>query len=205
MNNEATIPHHTEFETKYKVESLDLFEFKRIASSLEGLKKYIYVEGPDYYYVDSEGSFARYRKPSHDLDGGRSEVTWKIKPKGAKNNIIRKEYNWNVTGTPEDTIKESLTDNGYTFNFSVDKQCHIYNFEEATLVFYSVCDTTDGRSTKVDSYCEIEIKEETIHNLTENQAWEIIEKYEKALEPIGISPQKRMRRSLFEIYYRESK
>lgn len=201
----TTLPHHTEFETKYKVETHDLFEFKRIVGSLSGLNKYLYIEGPDLYFVNSEGSFARYRKPSHGLDDGRSEVTWKIKPKGAKNNIIRTEYNWKVTGTPEDTIKESLLANGFHFNFSVTKHCHIYNFSDATLVFYSVYDTTDGKPSKVDSYCEIEVLEENIHNLMEKEAWTIIEKYEKILEPIGISPQKRMRRSLFEIYLRETK
>jgi hypothetical protein len=49
---------------------------------------------------------------------------------------------------------------------------------------------------------EIEISEEHISQMTENQAWAIIEKYEKILEGIDIHPRNRMRKSLFEIYVR---
>jgi hypothetical protein len=38
--------------------------------------------------------------------------------------------------------------------------------------------------------------------LTEDQAWAIIEKYEKILEPVGITAHKRLRRSLWEMYKR---
>jgi hypothetical protein len=49
------------------------------------------------------------------------------------------------------------------------------------------------------------ITEETIHELTEDQAWEIIRKYEKVLEPVGVIAQKRMRKSLYELYKKEIK
>lgn len=200
-----TLPKHTEFECKYRVEPHLLIDFKKTVESLPGLKKFVYVEGPDKYFVHPDSSFARYRKASHGLDDGRAEVTWKIKQPGAKNNFIRKEWNWRVDGTPEETITESLQAHGFLFNFSIVKTCHIYNFDDATLVFYTVYDTTDGKSTKTDTFVEIEVEEESIHNLTEEQAWEVITKYEKALEPIGVSAQKRMKRSLYEMYVRETK
>lgn len=203
LNMNENLPKHTEFECKYRVEAHFLIDFKKIASSIPGLKNFIYVEGPDKYYTLSDGSFARYRKASHGLDHGRAEVTWKIKQPGAKNNIIRTEYNWRVDNTLEETITDALIGQGYKFNFSIVKTCHIYTYEDATIVFYTVYDTTDGRSTKTDTFVEIEVKEETIHNFTEDQAWDIINKYEKALEPIGVTPQKRMKRSLFEMYVRE--
>ncbi len=40
-------------------------------------------------------------------------------------------------------------------------------------------------------------------NTTEEQAWDIIAKYEKLLENIGLSAQKRMRKSLFAMYKRQ--
>lgn len=201
--SEDTIPKLTEFETKYRVEPHLLTEFKRLMNDLPGLEKFIYVEGPDYYFTKPDGSFARYRRPSHGLDNGRSEVTIKVKPEGAKNNIIRKEVNWRVDITPEDSIREGLRLMGYMPNFSIWKGCHIYNFDDATLVFYTVYDTTDGKATKADSFVEIEVSEEKIAEMTEDQAWAIITKYEKALEDVGLNPQKRLKKSLFEMYRRE--
>jgi adenylate cyclase class IV len=168
----------------------------------------LYVEGPDFYYSHPDGeptSFGRYRRPSFGLDGGRAEWTVKFKPKGAKNSIQRLELNWRVDKTPEEDIKRGALLMGFTPNFTITKSCQIYKFEDATLVFYTVYDITEGStSSKVDHFVEIEVSEEKINKegLTEVQAWAIIEKYEKTLAPIGITPQKRLRKSLWEMYRR---
>jgi hypothetical protein len=204
-SDEPLIEKLTEFETKYRVEAHLLTEFKRIVGSLAGLEKFIYVEGPDYYFTKKDGSFARYRRPSHGLDNGRSEVTIKVKPEGAKNNIVRKEVNWRVDATPEDAIREGLSLMGYTPNFSIWKGCHIYTFQDATLVFYTVFDTTDGKASKADSFVEIEVCEEKVSELTHDQAMEIIVKYEEAMADLGITARHRLKKSLFEMYRRDSK
>lgn len=204
-NPEALVPHLTEFETKYRVEPHLLTEFKRIVGNLPGLNKFIYIEGPDYYFTKPDGSFARYRRPSHGLDNGRSEVTIKVKPEGAKNNIIRKEVNWRVDATPEDAIREGLRLMGYSPNFSIWKGCHIYIFHDVTLVMYTVFDTTDGKASKTDSFIEIEVSEEKISEMTEDQAWALIEYYEGVLSDLGINARCRLKKSLFETYRRDSK
>lgn len=204
-HEEVLVPKLTEFETKYRVEPHLLTEFKKIVGMLPGLEKFIYVEGPDYYFTKADGSFARYRRPSHGLDNGRSEVTVKVKPEGAKNNIIRKEVNWRVDETPEDAIREGLRLMGYMPNFSIWKGCHIYNFADVTLVMYTVFDTTDGRASKTDSFVEIEISEEKISEMTEDQAWDMIAHYEEVLKELGINARCRLKKSLFEMYRRESK
>lgn len=193
-----------EFETKYRIDPHQLFLFKQVAQTLSNIQEFIYVEGPDFYYINPlrEG-FARYRKPSFGLDNNRAEITVKFKPKDAKNNIIRKEINVRVDGTPEETVKELIQSMGYEFNFSVHKICQIYRLDDATLVFYTVFDITDGKPKNQDSFVEIEVDEEVMKGLTEAQAWEIIEKYEKVLEPIGVTPQKRLRKSLFEMYKKD--
>lgn len=196
------IPHHTEFETKYRVEPHLLIRFKQIVDRLPNRKKFIYVEGADDYHIKDETSFARYRQAAHGTDGQRCEVTIKVKPVGAKNNIIRKEINWRVDITPKAAIEEGLKLMGYTYNFSIYKTCHIYNLDDATLVFYTVFDTTGGEPSKTDTFCEIEVDEELTSKLTEEQAMGIISKYEKILEPIGLSAQRRLRKSLFELYVR---
>lgn len=207
---------HIEFETKYRVEDQNLIIFKQILDGLPEDKKFIYVEGPDFYFTypkwwfdhnpqwDSSGTFGRYRKPSYGLDNGRRQVTCKYKPKDAKNSIQRKELNINVTAeTSESTIFEQFQCHGMQFNSSIIKNCHIYKLVDATLVFYTVYDTTDGTPKKADNFVEIEVDEDTIADKTESQAWEVIVKYEKLLAAVGLNAQKRLKKSLFEIYRRD--
>lgn len=146
--------------------------------------------------------FMRFRRPSHGLDGNRQELTTKYKQEGSKNNIQREEKNIRVDNTDTDTVKSFTEDIGYKLNFSIWKTCHIYNFDDATLVFYSVYDTTNGKAAKMDNFVEIEVSEEKVSEMTEDQAWGIIEKYEKALEPVGLTAKSRLRKSLFEMYKR---
>ena len=194
---EPKIARLTEFETKYNSDIAHLSQFKSIVEALPDPLNFTYAEGPDTYLTKPDGSFGRYRVAKYPSDTKYAQWTLKLKPAGAKNNISRLEYNWRVDGTPGQEILDGAAAMGFTFNFRITKQCHIYEFKDATLVFYSVRE--DG-VVKEDYYVEIEITEDTIHELTEEQAWEIIRKYEKALEPIGVNAQKRLRRSLFEMY-----
>lgn len=204
---------YIEFETKYRIDDSFLIQFKQIVDLYKEDKKFVYVEGPDLYFTypdwwfknnpqwDPSGTFVRYRRPSYGLDDGKRQVTWKYKQKDAKNNIKRKELNFDLMEkTSDNTVVEQLDSSGVKFNFSIVKNCHIYNFEDATIVFYTVYDTTYGKPKKTDSFVEIEVSEEKVAHMTEEEAWNIISKYEKMLEPIGINPQKRLRKSLFEMY-----
>lgn len=198
-----TIAKLTEFETKYRVEPNQLNSYKSILRNAIGLKKFVYVEGSDFYYVNAEGGFARYRKPMYGTDLSRTEITFKVKPEGAKNNIKRHEVNWKVGETSREAIDAGLHLMGFKHNFTIWKECHIYVLEDATLAFYTVTDITENNGVKYESFCEIEVDEETIHNLTEEQAMAVIVKYEKLLEPLGLNPQRRLRKSLYEMYRRE--
>lgn len=205
MTEPVNVPQLTEFETKYRVEPHFLTSFKDTVGRLPNLHKFIYVEGPDEYYVKAD-KFIRYRRPSFGLDNNRSEVTMKTKPEGAKNNIKRREWNWRVDNTPENTIREGIKDLGFEFNFSIWKSCHIYNFEDATLVFYTVYDTTSGKASRTDTFVEIEVSEEGIDaGMSEQKCWDTITKYEKILEEIGVNARCRLRKSLYEMYVREAK
>lgn len=232
----VTVAKHTEFETKYRVDPATLTEFKQIADSLKPPKFIYVEGPDTYYTnehitkkleafgetlseknkeafqavidetVGAFPPFMRYRRPSHGLDGDRKELTTKYKQSGSKNNIQREEKNIRVDKVDEDTIMKFVSDLGYKLNFSIWKTCHIYNFEDATIVFYSVYDTTNGgKASKVDTFVEIEVNEETISTKTEKEAWGIIEKYEALLSPVGLSAKSRLRRSLFEMYKRDVK
>lgn len=202
LTEETKIARFTEFETKYSSDIANLPTFKTIVEALPGLIEFTYAEGPDTYMTKPDGSFGRYRKAKYPHDTQYAQWTLKLKPAGAKNNISRLEYNWRVDGTLPQEILDGAVAMGFSFNFKISKSCHIYRFPECTLVFYSV---KEEGATKEDYFVEIEITEETVHELTEEQAWEIIRKYEKILEPVGVNAQKRMRRSLFEMYKKDIK
>lgn len=191
-----------EFETKYNTKPDDLIQFKMLAETCK-VNRFAYVEGPDDYYVrPGTDDFKRHRYASFQPEEGRQEVTTKVKPKGAKNNNIRKELNWRVDKTPKEVIREQILDEGYEYNFTVWKMCHIYDLDDATLVFYTVVDKTPGTKHNERHFIEIEVNEEIIGTLKEEEAWGIIERYEKLLTPIGIHAQKRIRKSLYEMYVR---
>jgi adenylate cyclase class IV len=195
---------HIEFESKYRVEPSILLPFKLLVEAMPTFKEFVYAEGPDVYYVKKD-LFLRYRKEANKGTNARAELTMKIKPAGAKNNIIREEFNIRVDSTPKETILKFVSALGFDYNFTVVKSCHIFTMEDATLVYYLVADTTDGTLRGQDCFVEIEVSEEQIHTMTEDQAWEILVKYEKMLESVGVSPQRRLRKSLFEMYEREVK
>lgn len=186
---------HTEFETKYRVDGTKIFQFKELIQKINKPYDFLYAEGPDYYYTKPDGSFLRYRKGQTDK-GGRAEVTMKQKPSGASHNVIRKEVNWRVDKTPYETIHEGAMMMGYSFNFKIFKMCHIYFFDDANIVFYTVM--SDDKETQ--HFIEIELDEKKIHNLTEEQAWAIIRSYEAVLEPFGITYRNRLNKSLYEMY-----
>jgi hypothetical protein len=71
-------------------------------------------------------------------------------------------------------------------------------FADGNIVFYSVLD----EDQKIQHFVEIEASEEL--DLSPDQGWDIIRKYEELLAPLGINAQKRMKLSLFERYRNEA-
>lgn len=187
---------YLEVECKYNADDISRTAFKDLAKSLNP-KSFIYVESKDIYYVRAENEFLRYRMPSENKLGGseenRSELTFKKKHID-KNNWIRTEVNLRVDLNEPLLVAAFCEGLGYKKNFSIAKACDIYFFDDADIVFYSVKDDTG----KYAHYLEIEANEDT--GMTHEQSWEVILKYEKILAPLGITPQKRKKLSLFEMY-----
>lgn len=181
-----------EIETKYDADGIDRLAFKTLMQSLRP-KTFLYVEGTDVYYVKQENDFLRYRMAAEHLDDKRSELTFKKKSTD-KNNNIRTEVNLRIDMNDPELVAAFCEGLGYKRNFSVYKMCDIYFFDDANLVYYDV--TSD--SGKPQSFVEIEASEDI--GLSVDQAWEIVQKYEKLLSPLGINAQKRKKLSLFEMY-----
>lgn len=192
---------YLEVECKYSAEGIDRLAFKDLAKSLNPTS-FIYVESSDIYFVRSEDEFLRYRMPAQNKQNGeeeyRSELTFKKKHKD-QNNWVRTEVNLRVDKNYPALVVAFCEGLGYKKNFSIQKSCDIYFYADADIVFYSVKDE-DG---KYAHFLEVEANEDI--GLTHDQSWEIILKYEKLLLPLGITPQKRKKLSLYEMYKKESK
>lgn len=181
-----------EIETKYRADKIDRLKFKEIGISLQP-KSFLYVESDDTYFVKSDTEFLRYRAADANTKSKRSELTFKKKHK-AHNNWVRTEVNLRVDNNPPETVKAFAEGLGYYFNFVISKFCDIYFYEDADIVYYSVRDA-DG---KYQNFMEIEVMEG--YAKSQEEAKQILTKYEKLLEPLGIVPQNRLRKSLFEMY-----
>jgi adenylate cyclase class IV len=190
---------YLEVEVKYNADEISRTAFKDLARSLNP-KTFLYVESKDVYYVRQEDEFLRYRMPSENRlcgdDETRSELTFKKKHK-ENNNWVRTEVNLSIDKHDPALVHAFCEGLGYKKNFSIGKNCDIYFFDDADIVFYSVQDE-DG---KYANYLEIEASEDI--GMTYEQSWEVVLKYEKLLLPLGISPQKRKKLSLYEMYKKE--
>lgn len=181
-----------EIETKYRADSIDRLKFKELAKNLNP-KEFMYVESTDTYYIKSENEFLRYRASAENTKSKRSELTFK-KKHAESNNLVRTEVNLRVDANTPQTVREFAEGLGYAFNFEIWKICDIYFYEDADIVYYSVRD----EAGKYQSFLEIEVMEG--FPKTQEEAKAIISKYEKLLEPLGITPQNRLRKSLYEMY-----
>ena len=134
----------------------------------------------------------------------REELTYKSKPENATNNIARTEVNLRVDKNSQETVEKFVNVLGFKKNFTITKICHIYFAADANLVFYSIIDH-DAKKKDMDHFIEIEVNEELCSKLTEEENWNIIRKWENVLAPVNVSPQKRLRKALFDMYYKEEK
>lgn len=182
-----------EVEVKFRIEEAKLNDWKQLVEKLEGLKEFIYIESDDIYYTKGD-EFLRYRFSNSKKDK-RAELTYKAKTTEA-HNIIRKEINLRVDNNDAATVEAFANSIGYLKNFTIRKYVSIYRFSDAILPFYTVIDETGKR----DTFIEIEVNEEKIHQLTEDKCWDIIKRYEAVLAPLGVTASKRLRKSLFEMY-----
>jgi adenylate cyclase class IV len=187
-------PFH-EVELKFNADDIDIFAFKDLAKSFNP-KSFIYVESQDIYYAKSENEFLRHRLPAQNKgtpEESRSELTLKRKTVD-QNNWKRIEINLRVDGNDPKLVEAFCAGLNFTRNFAIEKCCQIYFYETVDIVMYSVKDENGSYS----HFLEIEGLEDI--GMTPEQLWEEVIKYEKLLAPLGITPQKRKKLSLWEIY-----
>ena len=193
---------NTEFETKYRVDDMSIETYVNCLSKYKNDKGYkrtmIFLCIQDDYYV-SGGEFIRHR---YSERYNSNTLTWKKKLRDG-DNIIRKEINLEIENVKKEGIDEArdfIVGIGFEHNFTIHKPVvYIFEFEDIYIPYYSVV-SEDG---DISRFIEIEIKEDKIHKYTEEEAWELIRTWEHKLRELGISHNKRMKKSIFEMYSKE--
>lgn len=186
---------YLEIEVKFRADDIDRMAFKDLVRKLNP-KEFLYIESTDTYFIREGDDFLRYRASAENTKDKRSELTFK-KKHSENDNIIRTEVNLRVDPNKPELVTEFVEGLGYTYNFSIVKFCDIYYMSDVNLVYYTIKDDNG----KYASFIEIEVIEGSVQ--TEEEGWEVMRKYEKLFEPFGITPQNRLRKSLFEMYRKD--
>lgn len=178
---------YKEIEYKYMADKISLYNFQILMDTLV-YNNNIFVKSKDDYFSsdDTKVNFVRYR-----YNDTYQELTLK-KRTNIVNNNNRIEINLQ-TLTNCDTVNAFLELLGYHKDFTIIKDCYIYYFDDAEIVYYSVYDINDKL---VGTFIEIEAHS----HFNENDSFNIINSYEKKLESLGINYKNRLKKSLYEIY-----
>lgn len=182
----------TEVEFKYKADSVTLSAFTAFCIERKP-ETVVEAAGYDHFYANTKDPDAFCR---HRIGPDFNQLTFKRKTTGA-NNYVRTEHNINLTLDMErDKIEAICSEFGYKYNTSIFKNCFVYFYDWCVLSYY-VCYDTDLK--ELGRFLEIEANEDHAWE-TEQEAWDAVVVMEKLCKPLGLTPQMRIKRSLFELY-----
>lgn len=184
---------YSELEYKYKADSVSLTDFIKLMEELKPIDR-LDISSWDTYYTNSEDSFVRFRQSD------TPELTKKVKTKEV-NNWQRIEVDLKLDQCiKESTVAKFLELDGYKENFKVYKSCFIFWLDNINYVYYIVY---DKELKELGRFIEVEVNKHRVVGLNEKlpngAVWELNQAASK-LDSIGLSPQNRMKKSLFELY-----
>lgn len=192
----------TELEYKYKAESVKLVDFVSLMQGLS-VKKRLDISSWDHYYTTKElESFQRFR------ESDTPELTKKQKTKDGNNwKRIEVDLPLDFSRVTEPIVRKYVELDDYQHNFTIYKTCFIFWLDNVNYVYYIVY---DENMTEKGRFIEVEVNKDRVSYLDSpdnkftggKYAEETLKDAAKSLETIGLIPQNRMKKSLFEIFVR---
>lgn len=179
-----------ELERKYKADDIKLTDFHKLVKSSNPVA-YKEASSFDHYFVNKD-EFIRFRE-SQD-----PELTKKI-----KNSEINAQNRTEVDlpldnkRLTKEIVEKWAELEGYKHNFTIYKNCFIYWFDLVNIVYYI---SYNEELKELDRFLEIEVNKSKVNELGLEGATKILNEYEQKLSKLGILPQNRMRKSLFDLY-----
>lgn len=189
---------YKEIEFKYNADAVKLSDFTAFCGAHNGGAEELRASGFDHFYdnLKDPDAFGRLR-----VGADSNQLTFKRKTQDT-NNFIRTEHNIDLASwTTRDQIEALFSEFGYRYNTSLFKNCFIYVYDTYTFVYY-IC--YDVNMKELGRFIEIEMSEQ--HSwVNESEAYNHLLVLEKLMKTLGISPQNRIKRSLYELYRKDSK
>lgn len=178
----------SELEYKYNANNVGLQDFLKLMKSLPVVTE-LDISSWDVYYTKSEDDFVRFR------NSNTPELTKKVKTQNS-NNWVRVEVDLPLDPNriTEEKVTKYLELEGYKENFRVYKSCFIYWLDDVNYVYYIVY---DNNMTEVGRFVEVEVNKKKISTGTEG---ETLNTFAEHLRKLNLTPQNRMKKSLFELY-----
>ena len=188
----------TELEFKYDASDISLEQFEKWAID-HGHRRYIETSSWDIYF--SSADYEQNKLPFEFMrlrNGSTPELTIKRKNTETNNNN-RIEIDLPLDAAHGDVEIENIVTAfcrqfGFVENFRVYKYCSIYFYEKFDIVYYIAYDTEMKEQAR---FIEIEALKSYPFKTAE-EALSCIKDVEQRMSAIGISPQKRMRKSMWE-------
>ncbi len=179
-----------ELEYKYRADNISLTQFNDLLAKQKITKK-LDVSSWDTYFTKGPDEFVRFRNSNIS-----PELTIKRKMKD-RNNWQRVEVDLPLDPKrlTDEKADNFLTLLEYKKNFKIYKSCFIYWLDDVNYVYYIVY---DENLKECGRFIEVEINKESITSLSNSV--EALNRHEKTLSSLGISPQNRLKKSLFEMY-----
>lgn len=201
-----------EVEFKYNAKDITREQFNSLVPRLGFIKKKLRLNhspeeessSVDHYFTFPDPSksskkrrFMRWRE-SYSNSGSK---TWELTSKAKlqeNGNIVRDEVNIQLNASSMNFSKaeEFSFHHGCVHDFSIKKDVQVFWIGKVVLSHYT---TFTENNKKLHSFLEIEANESYPWGSVDEALEEIV-KWEKMLSPLGITPQNRIKRSLFEFY-----
>jgi adenylate cyclase class IV len=186
-----------EIEFKYDASAISLEKFRDHCSKIGNGLYDTEVYGVDHFYASNNdvNAFMRYRKGQNS-----HQLTFKKKTTDS-DSIVRLENNIDLHSLiKKEDIDDFVKNLGYTYNRSLGKLSIVYAFEYYIFVYYICYDSITKQ--EIGRFIEIELSEE-IDWGTEKNAIAELALIEKTSRNLGLSQEKRLTKSLFEMYRRK--
>lgn len=187
MNNE-----YKELEFKYNANNVRLTDFINLAENLAPVKR-LDTSSWDYYYTATNADeFMRFRESDDP------ELTIKRKVKTTNNwERVEVDLPLDPKRLSKGVVDSWVSLEGYKENFKIYKSCFIFWYENFNLVYYIVY---DENMKERDRFIEVEINKKEVPVLGLDKAVALLKDAEQALTALAISPQNRLKKSLFEMF-----
>ncbi len=186
-----------ELEYKYSADGVCLEKFTAFALAQKPTES-LSVCGFDTFYASpgDPNTFLRHR-----IGDNFNQLTVKRKLTD-KNNFLRDEINLTLSkDTSEETLHALATIMGFEFNRKIFKTVFVHTYPRYVLAYYVVYDLD---MVELGRFLEIEMSENHQWEYA-GEPWELLKTIESEARVLGITPQGRIKKSLYEQFRKEIK